>query len=152
MSPQPQLEASGVRISSNRELLYRFATGALVIFAIIGLIYSFASTETKVTRAYPEHLESVSPENSAQNVPAQSTITADLEFGYTGALIVNGRELPKDQVDEVVATGELRFSPSDEKDIKRLPGGLINVTVVYWPTQGTREADSQSYQWVLNVN
>ena len=123
-----------------------------MIAALVGLVYTLSSTETKVPLRYPEHLEGVTPENGSQNVPAQSSIAADLEFGYSGALIVNGKELPKDQVDETVATGVVRFTPGPDKDIRRLPGGAVNITVVFWPTQGNRDVDSQSYQWVLNVN
>ena len=152
MTTQSQLLASGPKPRGNRALLRRFATGAVVIGALAGLGYTLSATETKVKRLYPEHLERVTPENAAQNVPGQSTITADLEFGYTGALIVNGREIPKDQVLERVATGELSFSPGEGKELTRLPGGAISVTVVFWPVQGTRDADSDSYRWVLNVN
>jgi hypothetical protein len=153
MSMQSQLPEGGEAVGrTNRALAKRFLTGACVIAALTGLVYTLSSTETKVVRRYPDHLEAVNPENSSQNVPAQSSVTADLEFGYTGALIINGRELPKDQVDETVATGELRFTPGPEKEFKRLPGGATTVTVVFWPTQGTRDTDADSYQWVLNVN
>lgn len=153
MSTRPELQPGAEPTRrTGRALAGRFITGAVVIAALGGLVYTFTTTETRVERSYPDHLESVTPENAAQNVPAQSAITADLEFGYSGALIVNGREIPQDQVQEVVATGELRFTPGEAKDIRRLPGGGVNVTVVYWPTRGSRETDAMSYQWVFNVN
>lgn len=153
MTMQGQLQAdSGNADTTKRAQVTRFLIGALVIAALGWLALQIVATETKPRLLYPEHLESVTPENSSQNVPGQASIVANLEFGYTGALIINGREIPMDQVDEVVATGELRFSPGDGKDLRRLPGGALSVTVVFWPSQGTREVDADSYSWVLNVN
>lgn len=152
MSMQSQLEVGTTPRRSQRLVIRRFLTGALVIGSLIGLIYTFSSTQTKVENKYPVHLESVTPENSSQNVPSQSTISADLEFGYTGVLIVNGREIPQDQLVEVPATGQLSFSPGAGKEFSRLPGGLVRVTVAFWPTQGSREADVDSHTWVMNVN
>jgi hypothetical protein len=134
-----------------RALLMRFFTGALVIASLIGIVYTFTQTETKISSPYPEHLESVNPENSSQNVPSQSTITADLEFGYTGSMVINGHEIPKDQLVEVPATGTISFSPGEEQEFGRLPGGALRLTIEFWPVQGSRD-DSVSYSWTVNVN
>jgi hypothetical protein len=153
MSMPSQLPAGAATTRrTNRELLGKFLTGAIVIAVLVFLVVAVSSTETKVDSVYPKHLESVTPANASQNVPSQSSIVADLEFGYTGALIINGHEIPKDQVDEVVATGELRFTPADGKEFRRLPGGGVTATVVFWPSQGERETDAVSYSWILNVN
>lgn len=153
MSTPPQLPAGTSRTRlTNRELLGKFLPGAIVITVLVLLVVAVTSTETKVESQYPKHLEAVTPANGSQNVPSQSSLVADLEFGYRGALIVNGREIPLDQVDETVATGELRFTPGAEKEFKKLPGGVVTATVVFWPTRGTRESDSTSYSWVVNVN
>ena len=149
-----QLPAGGATRNqrTTRELLGKFLTGAIVIAVLVFLVVAVTSTETKVASLYPDHLESVTPGNASQNVPSQSSVVADLEFGYTGALIINGREIPKDQVDEVIATGELRFSPADGKEFRRLPGGAVTATVVFWPSQGDRETDAASFSWIVNVN
>ncbi len=99
----------------------------------------------------PAALENVDPVRGAQTVPAQSTITADLQFGFQGALIVNGLEIPDDQVEYTRATGTLTFTPGAGKEYKLLPGGEVRVIVEFWPEQGTREADGEQYAWSFNV-
>ena len=99
----------------------------------------------------PVEVEGLNPLPNAQTVPNQSTITADLQFGMVGVLIIDGREIPDDQVNYVRATGELSFTPGDGQELARLPGGPIRATVIYWPEQGTRETNAREFSWPFTV-
>ena len=128
----------------------RLLVALLVAGALVGVVWGF-SQSTSPVRSMPEAVEALSPVPGAQTVLNQSTITADLQFGMVGVLIIDGKEIPDDQAHYVRATGELSFTPGEGKDLARLPGGPRRVTVIYWPEQGTRETNAREFSWVFTV-
>jgi hypothetical protein len=116
------------------------------------LLIAFAGAEIGNKVNYPEGLEAVDPIPAAQTVPAQTIIRADLEFGYEGALILNGREIPADQTKLELSTGLLTFTPASGNDYALLPGSVVRMTVEYWPRNGTRKADGQAFSWSFTVS
>ena len=128
----------------------RLLVALLVAGALVGVVWGF-SQSTSPVRSMPEAVEALSPVPGAQTVPNQSTITADLQFGMVGVLIIDGKEIPDDQAHYVRATGELSFTPGEGKDLARLPGGPRRATVIYWPEQGTRETNAREFSWVFTV-
>lgn len=130
-----------------RSLLVAF----LVAFCLVQIGTALNSVDSSDPAKPPAAIENLDPVRGAQTVPGQSTITADLKFGYQGVLIVNGLEIPDDQVNYTRATGTLTFTPGKEKEYELLPGGEVRVVVIYWPEQGSRATDSQQYAWSFNV-
>jgi hypothetical protein len=119
-------------------------------FYLLLLAFSGAEIGNKVV--YPVGLEAVDPVPEAQTVPAQTIIRADLEFGYEGALTLNGREIPADQTKLERSTGMLSFTPATGNDYDLLPGGVVRMTVEYWPLKGTREKDARTFNWSFTVS
>ena len=134
----------------SRLLLGRLGVAALIGLALLLLVSGVNDNRTPAS-SLPAGLESVTPANSATNVPSQSTIVADLTFGNTGVLVVNGREIPLDQLDYERATGTLSFTPGKNREFVKLPGSDVRVVVIFWPEQGTREANAHEYPWTFNV-
>ena len=128
----------------------RLLVALLVAGALVGVVWGF-SQSTSPVRSMPEAVEALAPVPGAQTVPNQSTITADLQFGMVGVLIIDGKEIPDDQAHYVRATGELSFTPGEGKELVRLPGGPRRATVIYWPEQGTREANAREFSCVFTV-
>ena len=128
----------------------RLLVALLVAVALFGVYWGFSQSTTPV-RSMPEAVEALSPVPGAQTVPNQSTVTADLQFGTVGVLIIDGKEIPDDQAHYVRATGELSFTPGDGKDLVRLPGGPRLATVIYWPEQGSRELNAHEFSWSFTV-
>jgi hypothetical protein len=116
------------------------------------LLIAFSGAEIGKKVNYPVGLEAVDPIPEAQTVPAQTIIRADLEFGYEGALILNGREIPADQTKLEVSTGLLTFTPASGNDYALLPGSVVRMTVEYWPLKGTRKADGRAFSWSFTVS
>ncbi len=116
------------------------------------LLIAFAGAEIGNRVKYPDGLEAVDPVPQAQTVPAQTIIRADLDFGYEGAFILNGREIPADQTKLEASTGLLTFTPAAGTDYTLLPGSVVRMTVEYWPLKGTRSADSQAFSWSFTVS
>ena len=77
-----------------KQLIPRLFLAALIAFALYLFGSGFADNQSKPPSRFPLGLEDVSPVNASTNVPRQSTIMADLAFGYTGVLIITGKEKP----------------------------------------------------------
>lgn len=130
----------------------RIAIGLLVLGCLVGVTWGFGSAKNQTQGLLPSGIESVSPVNNALTVPGQSTITVDLKFGYDADLIIDGVEIPRDQTKYDKATAVLRFTPGPDTDLRELPGGVRRVMVVFWPLDGTREANGETYNWTFTVN
>ena len=128
----------------------RLLVALLVAVALFGVYWGFSQSTTPV-RSMPEAVEALSPVPGAQTVPNQSTVTADLQFGMVGVLIIDGKEIPDDQAHYVRATGELSFTPGAGQDLVRLPGGPRLATVIYWPEQGSRDLNAHEFSWSFTV-
>lgn len=144
--------APDLAASKRRAALGRLGVALLIGFAAFLLAWGCSENQSiPAGSRVPNGLEIVSPANGSTNVPSQSTISADLQFGNTGVLVVAGKEIPLDQLDYVRATGLLSFTPGPGKDYSKLPGDSVRVTVIFWPEQGSRERDAHEYTWYFNV-
>ena len=132
----------------------RFGAGVVVIASLVGFGWAFTLNETpEPERGFPKAVEVLSPVPGADAVPSQSPISADLVFGYTGVLLINGVEIPLDQIDRNPAQAIISFTPGEGKEMRRLPAGRLCAGVVFWPTTGSQEVDGQSYdRWCFTVN
>jgi len=64
----------------------------------------------------------------------------DLRPGWTGVLIVNGVEIPEDQLDldNLESLGQVLFTPGDGKAIEQYEAGENCVTAVVWRVRESR--------------
>lgn len=129
----------------------RIAIGLLVLGCLVGVTWGFGSAKNQTEGQLPSSIEAISPVNNALTVPSQSTITVDLKFGFDADLVIDGVEIPRDQTKYDKATAVLRFTPGVDTDMKELAGGVRRVMVIYWPLDGTREANGQTYNWTFTV-
>ena len=140
-------------LGQHRDKVGKLGVAALIALAIALLISGVnGNRSTPEAAALPPGVEQVGPASLATNVPGQSTVFADLAFGNTGVLVVQGREIPLDQLDYVRATGMLSFTPGDDKEFKRLPGDVVRVVAIFWPEQGDRATDAREYAWSFKVS
>lgn len=107
-----------------------------------GFIIASRSTESQ---ALPVEIEQVTPAPGSVISP-QDTVQADLDDSYTGVLIIDGKELPLDQLTIRPSLGQVSFRPGPELDITRFLPGLHIVRVVYWPQAESRR-QSRSFVW-----
>jgi hypothetical protein len=98
----------------------------------------------------PSTVESVVP-TPGSGMLAQDEVGADLIDTYTGALLIDGVEIPEDQVRKNNPLGQVWFRPGEGKDITRLEEGLHSATILYWPQErgeaGRNEAHSFTWQF-----
>ncbi len=141
------------RFGNRRELAGRLGVALAIAFALWLLVSGLNENKPTPERAgFPAGLESVSPANLSTNVPSQATIVADLEFGQTGVLVINSREIPLDQLDYERATGTLSFTPGEDLEFGKLPGSDVSAVVIFWPEQGERETDASEFAWTFKVS
>jgi hypothetical protein len=93
-----------------------------------------ADTDTSQSglQPLPRDIQSISPERG-ELTSLVDTITVDLADTMTGVLVVDGHEIPEDQLERVVGLQQVSFRPGPGKDISRFRPGDNTVVVKYWP-------------------
>ena len=125
----------------------------MITLAVAGCLAGIAwgvSLGDTSTRKVGAHVERVEPEAGSPVVPGQASVVADLEAGWEGELSLDGRPIPKDQVQFTRATAVLSFTPGVGKDIERLAGGPHTATVTYWMT-GESPSTALRSSWTFRV-
>lgn len=124
--------------------LVLMALGGLV--AINLLVVAVVVGGEEEGRPLPPEVESVTPAPNSTIRP-QEDVGADLLDDFTGVLVIDGTEIPFDQLTIEPALGQVTFRPGEGKDILRLAPGRHSATVVYWPQIQNRQEAAKSYTW-----
>jgi len=75
-------------------------------------------------------------------------VTVDLADQYIGVLVIDGIEIPEDQLERVVGIQQVSFRPGPDKAISRFRAGENDVVVKYWRGRLVdRPAKTFSYSW-----
>ena len=119
----------------------------------------------------PDQVQDVDPVPEAVQVLSQTRVFVDLEFGYTGVLVIDGTEIPTVNVDELAqqqnlqpgqqidlppetvyepGNATLTFLPSDEALITEFVSGVHRAQVIFWKVDEGRQRP-RSYTWTFNV-
>jgi hypothetical protein len=89
------------------------------------------------------------PRNTEQLQGVQVGI--DLGALYTGVLIVNGTEVPENQLIRQRALNEVFFSPGTGNVVEEWAPGRNCVSAVVWEVTGTRTDGSRTIDWCFQV-
>ena len=133
---------------------WRFAIviGSLLVLANLGILL-LASTDTSQSslQPLPNEIESISPERG-QLTGLVDTIIVDLRDDMSGVLVVDGVEIPEDQLERVVGLQQVIFRPGPGKEFSRFRGGDNTVVVKYWRGRlQDRPANPYSYGWTFRA-
>ncbi len=115
---------------------------AAVNLFIGGFVIAGRSSESQ---ALPIEVERVIPAPGSVIAP-QDGVQVDLADEYTGVLVIDGKEIPLDQLTVVLPLGQVSFRPAPGLDITRFPPGPHVVRVVYWRQAESRE-HSRAFVW-----
>jgi hypothetical protein len=96
-----------------------------------------------------EIVEALIPRRDTQ-VPQQTTVGIDLVTGWEGTLVLNGTEIPKDQLTLTPELGLIQFTPAKGKAVEELRAGRNCVTAIVWPIAQGREA-ARNIPWCFEV-
>ena len=126
------------------------------IVGLAGIVFAFTLVETDdgtndiaVTEAGP--VEQLIPPRGSE-ILRQEAVGVDLRPGWTGVLIINGTEIPEDQVndDNLESLGQLLYTAGEGKVVERFEAGENCITAVVWRVEESR-ADSRDISWCFNV-
>lgn len=137
-------------------LLRRVLGTVVVVLAFGGIVFACTQIETDdgsndiaVTDSGP--VERLIPPRGSE-ILRQEAVGVDLRPGWTGVLIVNGTEIPEDQVDaaDLASTGVLTYTVGEGRAVEEFDAGENCVTAVTWRVAETRE-NSRTVSWCFNV-
>jgi len=123
-----------------------------VVIGLGAYALSHSDTNTRNERVgYPTAVEELTP-RPGELIRQQDTITADLRDGLTGVLLIDGAEVPLDQLEIVKPLSQISFRPGPGKDLAKFEPGTHTATVLYWiGSQQNRPAKVGSYSWPFRV-
>ena len=130
---------------------YRVAVSLLLALAAAVLYIGVVSSvdhKTEITNS--RNVVAVRPPADA-TVLRQTRIFAELKAGFTGILIVDGVEIPEDQLDRLEGANTVGFTPGEGTEIGELKPGRRCATVLYWQAAATR-GSAESYEWCWQVH
>ena len=124
----------------------RFAIVAIGLMIVASLVvFVGMESDTKSTSdpdALPSEIASTQPAPGTLNKPQQA-VAVDLRGDLTGVLIIDGVEIPEDQLSRPTQSS-MAFQPGPEKEFTRFSTGPHIVQVVYWPSIRSRD-DAQTF-------
>jgi hypothetical protein len=112
----------------------RVAVVAITLLVTVNLgifLLNESDTSQPGANSRPVDIEAVSPKPDS-NTGLVDTVTVDLADRYTGVLVVDGVEIPEDQLVRVVGIQTVSFRPGPGKEISKFRPGINQVVVKYW--------------------
>jgi hypothetical protein len=102
-----------------------------VVISLGVVLLNNSDTDTRRERIFPTAVETVSP-RPGELIRREDTITADLRNGLVGVLVIDGIQIPDDQIERVGPLSQLSFRPGPGKEFSHFEPGDHTVIVRYW--------------------
>ena len=127
---------------------WRWLVVGVVVIVVLNLaIFGLDSSDTSPKgRTLPSTIDSITPA-AGELIRLQDTIGADLRDDLTGVLLLDGVEIPEDQLERVVPLAVVTFRPGTDQDLESFEAGEHTLTVLYWEQGKPRPAEPDSYSW-----
>jgi hypothetical protein len=138
----------------NKVIIRRILITLVVLACIGGLVIAVNHTETGEPQVAESGgvIEQLTPAPDSR-VLRQTDISMDLSTGWTGTMVVDGHEIPEDQVDVNTALNLVTFTPGPGKDIEQLQPGQNCVQPLVWRLGKETRTDAKSLQtWCFQVD
>jgi hypothetical protein len=126
----------------------------LLVVANLGIILlNEQDTSQTGPKALPQDIEAVSP-LPGELTGLVDTVSVDLADRYTGVLVIDGVEIPEDQLQRVEGIQTVSFRPGPGKEFSQFRAGENTVTVKYWDGRlQDRPANGlYSYSWTFKAS
>ena len=121
------------------------AIGLMIVASLVVFVAVESDTQpASAPDALPSEIQSTQPAPDTLNKP-QQLVAVDLRDDLTGVLVIDGREIPEDQLDRPTQNS-MSFQPGPDREFTRFATGPHVVEVVYWPTIRTRD-DAETFRF-----
>jgi hypothetical protein len=122
----------------------------LVVLNLGVLLLTKADTSREQTTGLPAAIVALQP-RPGELIRPQDTIAVELRTDLTGALVLDGQEIPEGQLTRQPGLGEVSFRPGPGKDLSELPPGTHSVVVEYWVQAKPRPIHPATFAWTFRV-
>jgi hypothetical protein len=124
---------------------------AVVVVLNLGVVILNKSDTTPQARTgLPMTIQSIQP-RPGDLIRPQDTIIVEFDPNLTGALVLDGQEIPTNELDRLPGLGEVSFRPGPGKSLSRFAPGSHTVVVEYWAVSKPRPTNPASYGWSFRV-
>lgn len=128
-----------------RRWVYPVVVTVLVTAALTAVVIAFQSARDETEeRTRPAAIVRVFPTEDAISL-RQDSIGFELGFGFEGILLVDGREIPLDQLQRQEGINRFSWTPGVEGN-DRLSAGPHSATAVFWRTSESQDT-AERYSW-----
>ncbi len=131
-------------------VLRRLIMTLIAAVAVGGLVFAFSGPTQDDAPGLPPAVESVFPVGGNLEL-RQVSIVADLAPGYTGYLVIDGNEVPEDDVQFVDALNSLTLRPQPGSDFERFEAGS-HCAAVFYRQIGQPRANSNAFRWCFRLH
>ena len=97
-----------------------------------------------------EFVDELIPQRNA-SVVQQQTVGIDLIPTWTGVLVIDGTEIPQDQMQVTPELGLIQFTPNEGLAVEQLRAGTNTVSAIVWPRSESRETAARTIAWTFEV-
>ncbi len=80
----------------------------------------------------------------------QARLGIDLAPGWTGVLVINGVEIPEDQLIRSDPLNQVFYQPGEDQEVEQLDAGQNCVTAVVWQLSQSRE-QARDITWCFDA-
>lgn len=103
-----------------------------LVVAVAAVVILLSFNRESAPTADDRIIEEVSPLPNA-NALQQAQIVLDMQPGWDASFVIDGRQIPDDQLTKVPAQGRVSFQPGAGKEFEFLQAGQNCVNATYWP-------------------
>ena len=129
----------------------RIVMTLIAAVAVGGFIFAFSAPREEPAGPLPSAVERISPTGGDLDL-RQVTIAADLAPGYTGYLLLDGVEVPRDDLQIVPALNSITLVPQPGSDYRAIQPGSHCVTVIYNLIGQPETPPAGSYLWCFKLH
>jgi hypothetical protein len=123
---------------------------ALVLIGVAFSALSNSEDDPVLTEADAKVVDNLIPRRNAQ-VPQQSSVGIDLAVGWSGTLVVDGTEIPEDELQVTPQIGLIEFTPGPGKAVEEYQAGQNCVTAIIWRIADGRGVADRNIPWCFQV-
>lgn len=136
------------------DVIRRLLITLVVLACIGGLVIAVQRADTgepDTPRAgAPDVIDFLIPAHGSE-VLQQANVAADLAVGWTGTLVLNGTEIPENQLIREPGQNIVEFRPGPGRVVEQLPPGRNCAQVITWRVNESRERARTPVEWCFEV-